>query len=99
MIRHIVLWNLTDGDPRPKVERIREIAQKADELLAGLDCVRHLEIRPNLSDNPAHPDLALYSEFDDQAALDTYQPHPQHFAFKSFIEGKVRDRILFDAQA
>ena len=43
-------------------------------------------------------DLVLYAEFDDAAALDAYQNHPQHLAVKPFIGAVRLERQCMDYQ-
>lgn len=41
-------------------------------------------------------DVVLLSEFDDRAALDAYQNHPQHVAMKPFIAAVREQRHCLD---
>lgn len=41
-------------------------------------------------------DLVLYSAFEDQAALDAYQNHPQHVALKPFMSAARKERQCMD---
>jgi hypothetical protein len=41
-------------------------------------------------------DVALYSAFENQAALDAYQQHPDHVAIKQFLGEVSEERYVVD---
>jgi hypothetical protein len=55
-----------------------------------------MEIGRNFTKSDGAFDLALYSEFDDEAGLEVYQKHPEHLKAAEFLR-KVRDqRVITD---
>ena len=91
------MWTFKDhADGRGKDENLKIAAQMLTELKNKIDTVRFLEVGQNINPSDAAYDLALYSEFDDQAGLDIYQKHPEHLKAVGFL-GKVRQqRVVVD---
>lgn len=90
MIKHIVFW--TFKEQAEGASRAENLA-KAKALLEGCAGITpgilRFDIVTAKPGRECTEDLALYSEFTDQAALDAYQNHPTHIALKPFI-GAVR---------
>jgi len=97
MVKHIVMWTFKDyADGRGKDENLKLAAQMLAGLKDKIGTVRFLEVGQNINPSDAAYDLALYSEFDDQAGLDIYQKHPEHLKVVGFL-GKVRhQRVVVD---
>jgi hypothetical protein len=100
MIKHIVCFKLKDfAEGASKAENARKIKQQLDSLAATLPGVERLEVGINIVADPMAYDIALYTEFPNQAALDAYQKHPEHQKVVQFI-GKVREqRVVVDYEA
>ena len=90
MLKHIVLWTFKDHaegvDKAANLFKAKALLDACADIAPG---TRRFEVAIALSGFECTYDLILYSEFDDQAALDAYQNHPQHVALKPFI-GAVR---------
>ena len=97
MIKHIVFWRLKDqAEGGTKAQNAALIKQKLEALRGRIPGLLALEVGLDVERSAAAYDVALYSEFTDQAALDAYQKHPDHVAAAGFI-GKVRsERVLVD---
>ena len=97
MIRHIVFWTFKDhaeGASRAdNAARAKALLEGCADLVPGI--LRFDVITP-LPGRECTEDLALYSEFIDQAALDAYQNHPQHQALKPFIGATRLTRQCMD---
>ena len=99
MLKHIVMWKF-----KPEAERADKAANlvRAKALLdacAGLTPgMRMLEVAIAQPGLECTYDLVLYAEFDDAAALDAYQNHPQHLAVKPFIGAVRLERQCMDYQ-
>ncbi len=91
MVKHIVFWKLkpkAEGGTRE--ENAHRIQVLVEALAGKIPGCRRLEVGIDFERSDAAWDLALYSEFDDRAALDAYQKHPEHVMVATFI-GKVRE--------
>ncbi len=70
------------------------------EALAGIvPGLRHIELGSNVKPSEAGRDIALYSEFDSLEALEAYQVHPDHIAFKELVTQLCTDRVVIDYEA
>ncbi|MFC4160017.1 Dabb family protein [Chitinimonas lacunae] len=93
MLRHIVMWKLQAKDA---VQReLDAVAVKA--ALEGLRSVvpelRRIEVGRNVASPHSNYDLALLAEFDDFAALQRYQNHPDYRAASAFVGTLCSDRV------
>jgi Stress responsive A/B Barrel Domain len=96
MIKHIVLWRLKDLPDRSRQETAAAMKEKFESLLGVIPGLRRLEIGIDCSRSDASSDVALYSEFDSQAALAAYQEHQAHKALLPFIREAATERRLVD---
>lgn len=97
MLKHIVMWTLKEhAEGADRAANAREMKRRLDECRDIVPGMRTFEVviaQPGLE---ATCDVALYSEFDDRAALEAYVKHPVHQALVPFI-GAIRDqRQCFD---
>ena len=97
MLKHIVFWRLKDqAEGATRAENGAQIKLRLEALRGKIPGLLKLEVGIDVERSPAAYDVALYSEFTDQAALDAYQKHPDHVAAAAFI-GKVRsERVVVD---
>lgn len=91
MIRHIVFFGLADNaEGRTKAENAAYIKAELENLKHLIPQIKMIEVGINVADAPAtNSDIALFSEFDSMADLETYQIHPEHKRVAAYI-GKVR---------
>ena len=83
MIKHIVMWNVR-GDTASEKASGADLLKRGFESLRGrIPGLLHLEIGIDASRIDYACDVVLYSEFETQAALDAYAPHPEHLRVKS----------------
>ena len=100
MIKHIVLWKLKQGAlGATKSENAERIRREATALAGIVPGLRSIEVGINFEPSDAAWDIGLYSEFDSQEALDAYQVHPQHEAFKALLAEVRADRAVIDYEA
>jgi Stress responsive A/B Barrel Domain len=97
MIKHIVMWRLKDhANGNDKATNKLLIKQKIEALNGKIPGMLKLEVGIDYSATDQSCDLALYSEFISQQALNDYLVHPDHKAAAVFI-GEVRsERYLVD---
>jgi hypothetical protein len=85
MIRHIVMWRLAGDTPQARQRNIEQLQRSFHNLNGRIPGLRHLEIGVDSSRVDYACDVVLYSEFDNQAALDAYATHPEHLRVKQEI--------------
>lgn len=94
MIKHIVFWTLHDEALGHSASDNAALVKSRLESLAGqIPGLLHIEVGLDISDSESSADVALYSEFEDLAALQAYQTHPAHEAVADFV-GDVRSRRM-----
>jgi heme-degrading monooxygenase HmoA len=97
MIKHIVVWRLKDQAHGNNRERSAELLkQKLGALRGRIPGLRDVEVGIDFSRTPQSADVLLYSVFDSREALDAYQSHPEHEAFKEFVAAIRSERRLID---
>ena len=100
MVKHIIMWRLRDSaEGFSKAENAQRIKQQLEELGRRIREIKYLEIGININTSQDAFDVVLYSEFENQDDLETYQNHPAHLAFKEFV-GEIRtEKRLVDYEA
>ncbi len=93
MIRHIVMWKLKEEN---KEQNARTIKERLEALPNEIPEIKYISVQKNLNTQDAAFDLVLYSEFEDEKALETYQNHPAHKAVSAFVGGVRTDRVVGD---
>lgn len=92
MIKHIVMWKLKDfSEGKSKMENMLIMKSMLENLKSKIPGLEKMEIGFNVEKSETSFDLALYSEFKDEKALETYQNHPEHLIVKEFV-AKVREK-------
>ena len=90
MIRHIVLFNVKEGEDK---DQVTAIAAKVLEPLVGkIPGLLHMEIRQAFQGM----DYALYSEFESREALVNYASHPLHLEAKEYFWHFLDSRVAAD---
>ncbi len=92
MIRHIVFFSATTGH---SVETVREGLM----MLAAIPHADHFEVGRNLQADmisPDAPDLIVYAEFADEAALAAFKAHPTYAACTKHVRPMREMRIAAD---
>ncbi|MDO5758726.1 MAG: Dabb family protein [Rhodobacterales bacterium] len=95
MIRHIVFFSAADGH---SVEDVRAGLL----MLADIPHADHFEVGSNLqTDKISHdaPDLVVYAEFADEAALAAFKAHPTYAACTAHVRPMREMRIAADFHA
>lgn len=90
MIKHIVFWQLKDeAMGNTKAQNMQLVKEKLMSCAQVVPGIREFEVALGGQGLECTYDVALYSVFDNKAALDAYAVHPTHEAIKAFI-GEVR---------
>ncbi len=87
MIKHIVMWNVHGDTPDEKRDAAIMIKTKFESLVGQISGLRTLEVGLDISRISYACDVVLYSEFDDEAALQRYAEHPAHAQVRADLEG------------
>ena len=99
MLEHIVMWKFKPeaegADKAANLVRAKALLDACAGLTPGMRMLEVAIAQPGLE---CTYDLVLYAEFDDAAALDAYQNHPQHRAVKPFIGAVRLERQCMDYQ-
>ena len=99
MLKHIVMWKFKPeaegADKAAKLVRAKALLDACAGRTPGMRMLEVAIAQPGLE---CTYDLVLYAEFDDAAALDAYQNHPQHLAVKPFIGAVRLERQCMDYQ-
>jgi quinol monooxygenase YgiN len=82
MIRHIVMWNVRGDTPAARARGIAQVQSSFASLSGRIPGLLHIEVGVDSSRIEYACDVVLYSEFEDQAALDAYAAHPEHLRVK-----------------
>ena len=97
MLKHIVMWTFKEhaegADKATNLRRAKVMLDGCADIAPGT--VR-FEVAIAQSGLECTYDLVLYSEFEDQEALDAYQHHPRHVAIKPFIAAVRAARQCMD---
>jgi quinol monooxygenase YgiN len=96
MVKHIVFWRLKPtAHGNSKETNARLIKEKLEALRGRVPGLLRIEVGLDFSRSEQSGDLALYSEFESRAALDSYQEHPEHKAVTPFIlEARAERRVV-----
>ncbi|OQX73611.1 MAG: stress responsive protein [Campylobacteraceae bacterium 4484_4] len=92
MVRHIVFFKLNENTPANK-EALRE---KLLTLKPHIGELKALEVGINFSESERAYDLALVSDFEDEAALKRYATHPYHLDVIAYIKEVCSDTKVVD---
>lgn len=99
MIKHILLWRFQDAvreDPAQAQEILQKLADSVSHMNGQIPGLIHAEIGRNVLGGDW--DFVFYSEFTDQASLDSYQNHPLHVAHKQMAAPYLAARLAADYQ-
>ncbi len=97
MIKHLVIWQLKEhAHGQSAQQNAIQIKNMLESLRGKCTGLLKIEVGINCIEGLNNADLALYCEFEDQAALDFYQHYPEHVAMKAFIGAARQQRMAVD---
>ncbi len=96
MIRHVVTWKLAATDDAERAEQAETMARGLRSLPAFIPEILSLEVGVNVLNPGANFDLVLIADYEDEAALQRYQEHPEHQKVVAYIRTVVGDRSAVD---
>lgn len=95
MVKHIVLWKLSDEGKEEGITKIINLLQgKFKALLGVVDGLKAIEVGENY--NGGEYNIVLYCEFESKEAQDNYQTHPAHLEIKEVVHTLVNGRTCVD---
>lgn len=95
MLKHIVCWRIKETS-QSKEENISKVKALLESLPEKIEDIRELEVGININPSDAAFDVCLYSVFDDEKGLSTYQVHPEHVKVAGFIKEVTSERMVAD---
>ncbi|MEE1225239.1 MAG: Dabb family protein [Clostridia bacterium] len=95
MIKHIVVWRISDAVDKGKTAQI--IKENLEALKEKIDVLRDIRVGINFNDTDAASDIVLETVFDSKADLQAYQEHPAHVAVgRDYVRPNVSERRVID---
>jgi len=98
MIKHIVMWRLREG-AGDKAANAQELKRQLESLNGRIPGLLKLEFCIDFSQESESSDVVLYSEFESNAALQSYQVHPAHNEVAPFVKSVRGERRVVDYEA
>jgi hypothetical protein len=97
MIKHIVMWKLKDSARGAgKDNNALELKSVLEDLKNKISVIKQIEVGINFNKSSAAYDVVLYSEFDSEQDLQTYQKHPDHVRVVDFVNEIRDERVVVD---
>ena len=90
MVKHIVLFNVKEGEDKSAVAKIA--ASVLEPLVGKIDGLLHVEVRETY----AGMDFALYTELESKEAMAAYAVHPLHEEAKTHFFHLLSSRVAAD---
>lgn len=96
MLRHVITWRLAATDTATKARDAATISAALEGLVPLIPEIRSLTVASNGVDIEGNWDLVLIIDFDDEASLRVYGPHPEHQRVVGIIGLLVSERAAID---
>ena len=95
MIKHIVVWRISDAVDKEKTAQI--IKENLEAVKEKIDVLRDIRVGINFNNTDAASDIVLETVFDSKADLQAYQEHPAHVAVgRDYVRPNVSERRVID---
>ena len=95
MLKHIVFFKFPDSE-QDKRELVAILKDKLESLNFKIPQLKKLETGINISNRSSAFDLALVTEFENEADLEIYRIHPDHQAVIAYIKETNADSVVVD---
>ncbi len=93
MLTHIVMVKLKPGTQRDKAERV---ISDLRGLPGRIPEIREFEVGEDIIHSPRSFDYVLVARFDDVAALQRYQQHPNHLPVGAALQAMSEQMVSVD---
>lgn len=90
MIRHVVMFSLTDTDPAERADALGNIRARLNALVGLIPGLESIIVEPDLGLIDGHRDFVLISDHTNGDALLGYQAHPSHLEAAEFISSLTK---------
>ena len=95
MLKHIVMWQLKPtAEGRSMRENARLLKKQLEALVGEIPGLLKIEVGFDASTES--PEIVLYSELKNRAALEAYRTHPAHQAVIPFVQAVTAARQVVD---
>lgn len=100
MLKHIVMLKLKkEAKGASAAENAEKLKTMLDALVGKIDEIRAFEVGINIFSNSQTAHLSLYSEFENEDALNRYSNSPEHQRVVAFIQQVMEERRVVDYHA
>lgn len=97
MIGHIVFWTIKpEAGGKTAAENAATMRAMLEALPEAIDVIRDFHVSTRIVDSSMAVDVLLFSTFDSEADLETYQRHPEHQKCVEFVRQVVASRHVVD---
>jgi len=98
MIKHIVIWKLTNKTlPLKECADALAIKDALENLVGKIPGLLKAEVGFDYRAKESSGDIVLYSEFASKEALENYQNHPEHVRVgREIVRPRTFDRKMID---
>ncbi len=97
MLKHLVMLKLKEtAKGASALENAQTLKTMLDALVEKIDEIKAFEVGINIFSNSQTAHLCLYSEFEDEEALNRYANHPEHQRVVAFIQQVMEERRVVD---
>lgn len=97
-IRHVVMWQLDGETQEARHAKAVQLAAALTELQYLVPGIQMLTAGANALEVDGNWDLVLVTDLTDEAALQTYQNHPDHLAVAAKIKAAANKRACVDIE-
>ena len=97
MLKHLVMLKLKEeAKGTSALENAKKLKIMLDALVEKIEDIQAFEVGINIFSNSQTAHLSLYSEFEDEEALNRYANHPEHQRVVAFIQQVMEERRVVD---
>ena len=97
MLKHLVMLKLKkEAKGANALENAKKLKIMLDDLVEKIGEIKALEVGINIFSNSQTAHLSLYTEFEDEDALNRYTTHPEHQRVVAFILQVMEERRVVD---
>lgn len=97
MLKHIVMWKFKEeAEGRSREENLRLVKQQLLALQGVIPELKAIEVGLDVSHTDMSYDMVLVTAFEDPAALQRYQEHPEHQKISQYVAKVRTSRAVVD---
>ena len=93
MVKHLVLLKFKDGVTEDEISRLEAMLSKLPDVISE---IREYQFGRDIVRSERSYDFGLSSSFDDLAALERYQKHPEHVKVLQLVKEITSNVITTD---